>query len=94
MAGDSGYKQELGLLVAAIGDNLHLSINAPIGTELDIKIHDVHSHEVRQLGASGIITNQREENLDFSADGLADGAYFIALKSKCGDVQVPVFISK
>ena len=91
-----GEVRTQGLLMTAMasGNNLRLSIEAPAGTPLDIKLYDINGQMVRQLGAQGLTTGQPKETLEFSLDGLAAGNYFVAVDSPRGRASVPIILSK
>lgn len=94
---ETGPVRTQGLLMTAMasGDNLRLSIEAPAGTPLDIKIYNMQGQVVQQLGAPGMTTNQHKETLNYTIDpSLASGSYFVTVDSPRGRASVQIILVK
>ncbi|VVB57046.1 Uncharacterised protein [uncultured archaeon] len=84
-----------GLLMSAMaaGERLRLSIEAPVGTPVDIELYDLQGRRVRQLGTGTV--SQPQENLEYGLDaGLSNGTYFVVVKSPQGEAAAQILVVK
>lgn len=97
-----GEVRTQGLLMTATasGDNLHLQLEAPEGTQFTegiqftVKLYDSNGALAKSLGEG--IVRSAQETLDFDIGklGLVAGRYFVAVESSQGRASVPIIVVK